>query len=248
MTKLLTCLPGLMCDHRLWQSTWPRLAAELTPTHHQFAAADNIQAMAADVHHQITPHPDQPNQQGINLLGFSMGGYVALHYALNQALNQALNDALNNANTIKKLIIIAASAKGLNDEEKKQRSQILKYLQNNRYNGINKQRIGQFVHPSHINDPVSDIIRDMDHSLGQHTLVNQLKANIDRPPLTEQLHQLNIPVLIVGGAQDQMVKPQTLIDMGEQLPNATVSIIEHCGHMVPLEAPQQLATLINDFI
>ncbi len=235
MTNPVTFLPGLMCDQRLWQSTWPLLSDAITPKHIQFALSPDIQSMASDVDQHLALAPHQ-SKQVIDLVGFSMGGYVALHYALNYP------------GKVKRLVIIAASAWGLTDEEQKQRLHIINYIKKNNYSGIAKQRIAQFVHPSHINDPVVDVIRDMDKSLGKETLVAQMQANTDRPSLAEQLNQLDIPVLIIGAVADQLVSKRDLQLMADNIPNGQLELLDHTGHMIPLEAPQQLAEQLNQFL
>ncbi|MFT5164360.1 MAG: pimeloyl-ACP methyl ester carboxylesterase [Alteromonadaceae bacterium] len=230
-------LPGLMCDQRLWQPTWQHLSADIESTNLQFALKPSIEEMAKDVDSHMPSHP-------VNLVGFSMGGYIALHYALHYALNKTTN----NAQQVKSLTIIAASSAGLTQTEKKQRAQTLNHVKNSHYNGIAKQRIAQFVHPDHINDPVVDIIRQMDKSLGKETLIAQLQANTYRPSLTERLNELNIPVLIVGAAEDQLVSQQAIHAMHRGIKQSQLTIIEHCGHMIPLEAPQTLARTINEFL
>lgn len=227
-TKAITFLPGLMCDQRLWQTTWPLLSSDIQPNPIQFALHDNITDMTTDI-------PPSPNQQPIDLVGFSMGGYVALHYAL------------NHPGAVKRLVLIASSAWGLTDAEKKRRKYILSSLKIHGYSGITKQRIGEFVHPDHRKSPAVEVIRAMDETLGKDTLIAQLQASTYRPSMAEQLNQLDIPVLIVGAAQDQLAAQEVMLAMGEKIPNCKVEIIEGCGHMIPLEAPEQLARAINDF-
>jgi proline-specific peptidase len=65
--------------------------------------------------------------------------------------------------------------------------------------------------------------------------------------VTPLLPQLNLPVLIVVGRFDE-ARPETASGFARKLPNAQVSIVEDCGHMVPLEAPAILADEIAHFL
>ena len=87
-------LPGLMCDQRLWFDTWAELSADSTPIAVKFGKHDNINDMLNDV----TTHL---GMQPVDMVGFSMGGYLALQYALKYP------------DAIKSLVIIGASATGL---------------------------------------------------------------------------------------------------------------------------------------
>jgi pimeloyl-ACP methyl ester carboxylesterase len=176
------------------------------------------------------------NLEPIDLVGFSMGGYVALQYALTYP------------QAIKRLIIIAATGTGLTEQEQRRRHHILRYMKTNPYNGIPTQRLKQFIHPDNINSPAADTIRQMDKSLGKETLVAQLQATAQRPSLLSQLHTLKCPVLVVGAHQDKLVQPQEIETLGSHFSCATIKFINQGGHMTPLEAPQQLATMINGFL
>ena len=220
-------LPGLMCDKRLWQATWPHLSRAITPENVQPALNDTLDAMAADVN-------ERAGQAPVNLVGFSMGGYLAMHYALMYP------------GRVSRLMIVAASAFGLSVAEQKLRRQTLSILDKHGYRGIAPQRIAQMIHPAHVNDH-ADVIRAMDSALGQETLISQLRANVDRPSLEAQFSSLDMPVLIVGAAQDQLARPEDLRAMADLIPNADVEIMDQCGHMIPLERPRVLAGLVSSF-
>jgi len=64
----------------------------------------------------------------------------------------------------------------------------------------------------------------------------------------DRLHELPFPVLIVGAEGDQLVPAEDLRDMATRLPAARLEMIaQDTGHMIPLEAPEPLADLLNAF-
>nr|WP_254504158.1 alpha/beta hydrolase [Duganella vulcania] len=75
----------------------------------------------------------------------------------------------------------------------------------------------------------------------------QFTASMERPDLMERLAEIKCPVLIVGAASDQLVDPADLHEMQRHLPDARLHIHDGTGHMIPLEAPQALATDILAF-
>jgi len=56
------------------------------------------------------------------------------------------------------------------------------------------------------------------------------------------------PTLIVWGREDRAVP----VECGEQyrqgLPNATLTVLERCGHLPPIEQPDAFARLVLDFL
>jgi pimeloyl-ACP methyl ester carboxylesterase len=75
MARMLTFLPGTMCDHRVWAGVRaclePRLSTAYLPIESQ-ATREGMLALLASA---AEPAP-------LHLVAFSMGGYLALDFAL----------------------------------------------------------------------------------------------------------------------------------------------------------------------
>lgn len=56
------------------------------------------------------------------------------------------------------------------------------------------------------------------------------------------------PMQVILGDQDRMAPRKATQELVDNLDNPQVSIIEGCGHMVPLEAPDRTRTLLRNFI
>jgi len=74
------------------------------------------------------------------------------------------------------------------------------------------------------------------------------KPYMHNPRLGRFLGRVTNPTLIVWGRQDRIVP----LECGEQyrrlLPNATLSVLERCGHLPPIEQPEAFARLVLDFL
>jgi pimeloyl-ACP methyl ester carboxylesterase len=66
--------------------------------------------------------------------------------------------------------------------------------------------------------------------------------------VTSQLEKINVPTLIICGAEDKMmpVKSSELLQNG--IANSQLHILENAGHMVMLEQPDAVADLLKKFI
>lgn len=62
------------------------------------------------------------------------------------------------------------------------------------------------------------------------------------------LGQIHAPVLAIGSREDQMVPAKFVESLAAGLPNAEQQWVEGCGHMIPVEAPEQVAALIQDWL
>ena len=230
MAQILTFLPGTMCDQRLWAPVWQRLipsfscdyvATETQPTH---------EGMLGLIHSAASVG------EPLNLVAFSMGGYLALEYAL------------ANPGRVASLVTVGSSAFGLTDREKADRARALTMLETHDYRGMPTARLNQFVHPSRQSDPaVVDVIRTMDHDLGKPVLVAQLKETSSRVSLAPRLAELEIPVMLIGADSDPFVPWEAVERMAGLIPGARTALALNAGHMIPLEQPDWLASQIAAF-
>ena len=66
--------------------------------------------------------------------------------------------------------------------------------------------------------------------------------------LTSRLGRIKAPTLVVWGAQDRVL-PLALGETYQRgIPGATLTTIEGCGHLPPLEAPERFAHIVLDFL
>jgi pimeloyl-ACP methyl ester carboxylesterase len=74
------------------------------------------------------------------------------------------------------------------------------------------------------------------------------KPYMHNPRLAHFLPRVDNPTLIVWGREDRIIP----LVCGEQyrraLPNATLTVLEKCGHLIPLEHPDAFARLVLDFL
>jgi pimeloyl-ACP methyl ester carboxylesterase len=74
------------------------------------------------------------------------------------------------------------------------------------------------------------------------------KPYMHNPRLAHFLPRVSNPTLIVWGREDRVVP----VECGEQyrrgLPNSTLTMLERCGHLPPIEQPDVFARLVLDFL
>ena len=226
----LDLLPGTLCDARLWTSLQQALGDgylyKHLPLHRSRTRADMRELIAT--HSAPQSH----------LVGFSLGAYLALEHAV------------HHPERIASLTLIANSARGLPPDEIATRKRVIAMLERNSYAGITRQRLRELLHPAHLDHAaITGLIRAMALDLGKEVLLAQFAQTFDRPDLMDLLPGLPFPVLIVGSAGDQLVASGDLAAMAEQLPHATLHLLqEPSGHMIPLEAPAELARAMLAFL
>jgi pimeloyl-ACP methyl ester carboxylesterase len=70
---------------------------------------------------------------------------------------------------------------------------------------------------------------------------------LHNPRLRRRLHRVTVPVLVVRGVQDTLVPAAHARTYAEELPNARLVEVEDAAHLLPLDAPDELARLVARF-
>ncbi|NDJ78068.1 MAG: alpha/beta hydrolase [Chloroflexi bacterium] len=64
----------------------------------------------------------------------------------------------------------------------------------------------------------------------------------------ESLGLITTPVLVLGATEDRMVKLKFSTYLAENIPNATLVVVDGAGHMFPLEKAQVVASAVSDWL
>ncbi len=220
-------IPGNMCDSRLWtQAVRDALpgAVDADTTRDDTIAAMAARALSA------TTGPLLP-------VGFSMGAIVALEIA-RQAPERLEGLILLDANPAADLPERAAV-------RPRQQADI-------RAGRLEAIIIGE-LKPRYLAQANRDdrvllaLLRAMALDLGPDVFVAQSEALRTRADLRDVLPRLDIPVLVACGAEDMLCPPAWHQAMADRARRATLHIVADAGHMLPLERPGLLASIITDW-
>ena len=66
--------------------------------------------------------------------------------------------------------------------------------------------------------------------------------------LAEQLDEIRMPVLVITGDDDRIVPPEQSIRLAGELPNATLGVLENCGHLPQEECPVAFLQAVEAFL
>jgi 3-oxoadipate enol-lactonase len=99
----------------------------------------------------------------------------------------------------------------------------------------NKKEVVEFVH---------DIILES----SPDGVVAALGAMRDRPDSTDLLGKINIPSLVLGGAEDALSTPQIMGEMAEKIPNSHHLTFSGAGHLSNLESPKEFNAALLEFL
>ena len=221
------CLPGTMCNQRLWQALTIELPAHIQLIHIAIPEGRSISDIAEKLLHLL---PQQP----INLLGFSLGGYLASYLSCYFP------------ERIKKLLVVSNTPTQLPDSELLIRRQTLAWLEKNHYLGLPSAKAKSLLDPDNAHPDLVKCLQVMDKELGADTLKWQLTATTERQDLLPKLIQNQKAVHFYLSKHDPLNNQQWLTQAVD-LENITVHLTQGVGHMLPLEKPEELANIIIEW-
>ena len=73
-------------------------------------------------------------------------------------------------------------------------------------------------------------------------------AALNAQPLDPQLPSIQAPTLVVCADRDELCPPRAAEIIRDGIPGARMELIEDCGHPIPAEKPDRLASLILGFL
>lgn len=95
---------------------------------------------------------------------------------------------------------------------------------------------------------VVEFVEDMMTHTSANGMIGALLAMRDRPDSTPDLADLDIPVLIIHGADDKLIPPSEAHAMHEAFPDSQLVIIPGAGHLPNLERPDEFNDAVVDFL
>ncbi|UZE25901.1 alpha/beta hydrolase [Pseudomonas sp. B21-056] len=223
---VLLMLPGMVCGPASWQQQAEALAGNVQIVIADYDSADNITVMAR----QLLAFFDAP----LLLAGHSMGARVALEiYRL--APHRVLG-----------LCLIATESRARPEGERGQaedstRMGLLKLAVDQGMQAMANAWIPALLGPRSQNDRrVQDALRAMISAHSVETLAHHIEAGRTRPDAHALLSSITCPTLLIAGEQDVLRPPALLEEMHLAITHSRFLVIEGCGHMPTMEAPESI--------
>ena len=230
----LVLVPGLMCDHTVWEPLLPFMGASQTCQMIDHQSANSLSRMAEQLLEVSPPK--------FVMAGHSMGGRVALE-VLRMAPERVAGVALMDTGYLAKL----GGAAG--ELEVSKRLVLLEIAQSKGIRAMAQEWVKGMVHPSRLADKaLIETILKMFETKNSDIFARQLLALIFRKDATDVLKSINVPTLILCGRQDAWSPPSQHEEMLQYVPHAAMSVIEDAGHMSTMEKPQAVAEAMNQWL
>lgn len=221
MNLPLVLVPGLLCDARLWQAQVTALADVATITVADVTRDDTIAGMAERV---LAAAPAR-----FALAGLSMGGYVV------QEMTRRAPDR------VIRLALLDTNARADTDEQKQRRLDLIQLAERGTFKGVTPRLLPMLIHPDRMADKaLVSTVMAMAESVGKDAFFRQQRAIMHRIDGRDVLKEISCPTLVLCGREDALAPPKVHEEMAERIPDATLVVINHCGHLSTMERPEQV--------
>ena len=229
MKEKIYCIPGLMTDERLWSRLIPFLV--------EYEIVHVPIPHTQDFDESIDLLLELFKEEKINLLGFSLGGYIASYFAITYP------------HRVNKLFMVAATPGSSSEAEIERRKEKFVVIEKNGFEGISHEKAQALVEKENKNDEeLLQIIRDMFMDLGKETFISQLTSTFYRKDLFEELNHLDCPIWFYYSKGDRFLSFRALNKLKEGEHNMKLISREGTSHNIPLEVPEKLSIEIKKWI
>ena len=223
-------IPGLMTDERLWSRIKPFLQNEYELVHVPIPHTEDFDEII-DILFNLF------KEEKVNLLGFSLGGYIASYFAITYP------------NRVNRLFMVAATPGASNEAEIERRKEKFAIIEKEGFAGLSYEKAVSLVEEQNQNDSeLIKIIQDMFIDLGKDTFITQLTSTFYRKDLYEELVNIAIPIWFYYSVNDRLLNQKSIKRLLETQHN--IKLISRVGtsHNIPLEVPELLSNEIKKWM
>jgi pimeloyl-ACP methyl ester carboxylesterase len=224
-------LPGLACDADVWLGQTRALSQSTAVTVIDYGLADSITKMAEIA---LAATPDR-----IAVAGHSMGGRVAfeiMRLAPDRVAGLALLDTAYRG--------FPGGEAG--DREIAKRAELVQIARTKGMRAMAEFWMPGIIHPDRQSDAtLTQAILTMMSRKTPEIFAAQIKALLGRPDATAQLAAIHCPTLVLCGRKDTWSPLAGHEEIAAAIPNSHLAVIEHCGHMAPMERPEEVTAALS---
>lgn len=177
-------------------------------------------------------------QEPVVVCGMSMGGYIALELYR------------QHPDLVEGLILVSTRAGADSEEGKAGRDRAADRVEAEGPQVIVADMLPKMMAPEtyEIDPDLASEVEAMMQTTSPEGMVGALMAMKERADSTSMLAEIDVPTLIIHGAEDQIIPLSEARAMREAIPDAELVVIPEAGHLANLEQPEDFNAAVWDFL
>ena len=170
--------------------------------------------------------------------GISMGGYVA--FACIELFPERISG----------LILANTRPDPDNQEAREARKDMAQRVTDEGVEVLIELQMQRLLAPATLknNEHVVENVESMILESSSAGVIAALAALRERPDSTELLSRIEVPTLVIGGAEDGISSPKVMGAMAAKISGSHHVVLENAGHLSNLEAPEEFNAALNEFL
>ena len=222
-------VPGLLCTRALFAPQIGDLSGLLDISVGDHREDETLPAIARRI---LSAAPDT-----FVYAGLSMGGYIGF-----EILRQARE-------RVKALVLLNTSARADTPDKAEGRQAMIALAEAEGIDAVVEAHLPAFLSEQHLaREDLTSTVREMARATGVETYLRQQAAIMSRPDSREMLGEIDVPTLVIVGAEDTLTPPDLAQEMADGIPSADLVVIEGCGHLSTIERPQAVNDAMRSFL
>ncbi|HYI77871.1 MAG TPA: alpha/beta hydrolase [Chryseolinea sp.] len=174
------------------------------------------------------------NLSRVNLIGHSLGGYVALAMVK------------NDPDLFASLTLFHSTAYADSAEKKESRSKVVEFVQKNGALPFTSGFIPPlFFNPTHL---AVERVKKIASEASSESVIGYTLAMRDRPDHIKTLEVFKNPTLFLAGKNDPGIPPDSIRKQATHCQKGEIHIFDNVSHMGMLEKPEETVSKIKDFL
>jgi pimeloyl-ACP methyl ester carboxylesterase len=169
------------------------------------------------------------NLTDLTLLGNSLGGHVGLLYTF------------KHPDEVVRLVLTGSSGlfeNGMGGSFPKRGS----------YDFVAERVAYTFYDPKVATKELIDEVFEVTSSIPKCMNIVQIAKSAQRTNLAKELHQINVPTLLVWGLNDTITPPHVAHEFDRLISHTELHFIDHCGHAPMMEHPARFNALLTQWL
>jgi pimeloyl-ACP methyl ester carboxylesterase len=229
MAEPVVLIPGLLLTARFYVEQVPALWRFGPVTIADHTRADSVEAIAEQILASAPPR--------FALAGLSMGGYLAFEIMRREP------------ERVTRLALLDTSARPDTPAQSQGRRELMELAGGGGLDDVGEHLLKLFVHPDrYADEPLCATVREMVRATGAETFIREETAIIGRPDSRPDLAAIRCPTLVLVGDADALTPPDCAAEIAEGIAGARLVTVEHCGHLPPLERPEQVTRALVEWM
>ena len=170
--------------------------------------------------------------------GLSMGGYVAL------SMLRRHRDLLRG------LILVSTRATADTPEGREKRARLITFVDEHGVEALANRQLKAMVGETTFDTKpdVLEALRQMMADAPRAGVTGALHAMAERRDSTDLLSGIDVPTLVVSGAQDTFTPPEQLRALADAIPHSRLEVIDAGGHVCAYERPAAFNHVVGEYL